>query len=334
VNQTSQSYQVTNSGSTTSFTYDANGNLTSDGTRTFTWDAEDRLISVTIGTHVSTLSYDGLSRRVEIVEADNGSTTSDTTFLWCGLALCEARDASTGTVLKRHFAEGVQDAGTAFFYTRDHLGTVRELTDSSNTVRARYDYDAGGRRTRISGDKDADIGYTNHYQHMPSGLLLAPFRAYDASLGRWLSEDPIGWAGGANRYAYVDGRPIVAVDPDGLQVTAALPFVPALVDAALDAAAAATVWTAATFEAWRTAQAIKAQQRKDDDQDFAHRQDFIKDQLRKRQEAKDELSRLERERDDAKQRNSRRRWQDQIDDLRDQIRGHERRLEKMGVCPL
>src|SRR5439155_8345041 len=60
-NAATKSYQVTTTGSTTSYTYDANGNLTSDGTRSFTWDAEDRLISVTIGTHVSTFGHHGLS---------------------------------------------------------------------------------------------------------------------------------------------------------------------------------------------------------------------------------------------------------------------------------
>jgi RHS repeat-associated protein len=214
-NLATKSYQVTTSGSTTSFTYDANGNLTSDGTRTFTWDAEDRLISVTSGTHTSTFSYDGLDRRVKILEADNGATTSDTRFVWCALAICEARDASS-TVLKRYLAEGVQDAGAAYFYTRDHLGSVRELTDSSNVVRARYDYDSWGRRTKVSGDKDADVGYTGHYQHVPSGLVLAPFRAYDPSLGRWINEDPIGFRGGHNFHQYVLANPISLIDPEGL----------------------------------------------------------------------------------------------------------------------
>ena len=214
-NQSTATYEVDQASASSVFTYDANGNLTSDGIRTFEWDAENRLVAVTIGTHVSTYTYDGLSRRVEIIEADNGSTTSDTKFIWCDLAICEARDSS-GTVLKRYFAEGVQDTGTAYFYTRDHLGSVRELVDSTGAVRARYGYDAWGRRTKVSGDKDADEGYTGHFQHTPSGLTLAPFRPYDGSLGRWISEDPIGLDGGLNLYAYVMGNPVVWDDALGL----------------------------------------------------------------------------------------------------------------------
>ena len=182
------------------------------------------MISVTVGTHVSTFTYDGLSRRVEMLETDNGSTTSDTKLVWCWLAICEARDSTGETVTYRYFAQGVQDNGTAYFYTRDHLGSVRELTDSTGTVRARYDHDAWGQRTKLSGDKDANVGFTGHHQHAASGLTLAPFRAYDANLGRWISEDPIGLEGGINAYGYVSDRPTTRVDPFGLEdsVTAAI----------------------------------------------------------------------------------------------------------------
>jgi RHS repeat-associated protein len=215
-NTATKSYQVSVGGSSATLTYDANGNLTSDGTRTLTWDAENRLISVTIGAHTSTFTYDGLDRRVRIAEADNGSTTSDTRFVWCGLAICEARDNSGTTVTKRYFAQGVQDNGTALFYTRDHLGSLRELTDTAGLVRARYDYDPWGRRIKISGDQEADVGFTGHSHHGPSGLVLTPFRVYDANVGRWTSDDPIGLAGGVNLYGYVGNRATAANDPLGL----------------------------------------------------------------------------------------------------------------------
>jgi RHS repeat-associated protein len=215
-NASTKSYQVTTSGSSATLTYDANGNLTSDGTRTLTWDAENRLISVTIGTHTSTFTYDGLDRRVGIVEADNGSTTSDTKFVWCELGLCEVRDSGGTTVTKRYFENGVQDGGIAYFYTRDHLGSVREVTDGLGAARARYDYDSWGRRTKISGDRDVEIGYTGYYQHVSSGLELAPLRAFDPALRRWISEDPIGLAAGTDRYAYVGNSPSGRIDPLGL----------------------------------------------------------------------------------------------------------------------
>jgi len=101
------------------------------------------------------------------------------------------------------------------YYARDHLGNLRELTDNSNVVRARYEYDPYGRRTKVSGNLEADWGFTGHYYHAPSGLHLAWFRAYDANLGRWISRDPIAEGGGLNVYAYANHDPVNYVDPDG-----------------------------------------------------------------------------------------------------------------------
>jgi YD repeat-containing protein len=72
---------------------DANGNLTADGTRTFEWDARNQLVAVTVGTHRSEFTYDGLQRRVRVVEKENGVTESDSKVLWCDRELCEERAA-------------------------------------------------------------------------------------------------------------------------------------------------------------------------------------------------------------------------------------------------
>jgi RHS repeat-associated protein len=54
------------------------------------------------------------------------------------------------------------------------------------------------------------------YMHGRSGLNLTMFRQYNSSLGRWLSRDPIGEAGGVNLYGYCFGDPISWIDPLGL----------------------------------------------------------------------------------------------------------------------
>jgi RHS repeat-associated protein len=80
-----------------------------------------------------------------------------------------------------------------------------------------YDYDPYGRYSiNSSGDSASDFRYTGHYYHEKSGLSLAPFRAYDADLGRWLSRDPIAESGGINLYGYCGGDPINYVDGSGL----------------------------------------------------------------------------------------------------------------------
>ena len=210
-------------GTDKNFSYDLNGNMTSDGARNFEWDAENRLIAVTIIAtgHRSEFAYDGLGRRVVIRELDVVSTvlteTSNKKYLWDGVEIAEERDTTGANVTKQFYAQGFVDSDlTKLYYTRDHLGSIRELTDSSQVVRARYDYDPYGRMTKISGDRDSFLGYTNMQWHMQSGLNLTMFRAYDPNVGRWISQDPIGELGGVNLYDYVVNNPISFGDELGL----------------------------------------------------------------------------------------------------------------------
>src|SRR6266568_5895809 len=127
---------VTGSGSKT-LVYDPNGNLTSDGTRMFEWDPLNRLTAVTSGTHRSEFTYNGLSQRVKIVEKENSAVTSTKQFVWCPGAAqpSEERDGSNN-VTKRFYPQGEQIGSTNYYYTRDHLGSIRELTDGSGAVQA------------------------------------------------------------------------------------------------------------------------------------------------------------------------------------------------------
>jgi len=179
--------------------------------------------AVSSGTQRSEFTYNGLSQRVKIVEKTNGAVTSTKQFVWCpgDPQPYEQRDGSNN-VTKRFYPQGEQIGGTNYYCARDHLGSIRELTDSSGAVQARYDYDPYGRRTKLSGNVDADFVFTGHYYHQLSGLHLALSRAYDAGLGRWISRDPIGEKGGINLYGYVFNNPISLVDPLGLLVDAYL----------------------------------------------------------------------------------------------------------------
>jgi RHS repeat-associated protein len=190
--------------------------------RTNEWDANDRLVAVNAGNRRTEFTYDGLSRMVAIRQLTNGSEASIRRFVWCGNAPCEERDA-VGAVTKRFFVHGTKvesgPSAGSYFYTRDHLGSVRELTDGSGIVRARYDYDPYGRRTRLMGDVAADFGFTGMFFATEASLSVTPFRTYDPELGRWLSRDPLGDAEvqeGPNLYAYVRNNPINATDPLGL----------------------------------------------------------------------------------------------------------------------
>ena len=202
-----------------SFTYDDNGNTLSDGVRTYQWDAENRLIKITKGADIYEFAYDGAYRRV--LEKLNGVVIKR--WVWDGTKIAEERMPDGTTTTRRYFTQGEQRIGGAdagiYFYTRDHLGSIRELTDSSAIVRAQYDYDPYGVRTKIAGNLECDLGFTGHYYHAGSNLHLTLFRAYDQETGRWLSSDPIGENGGLNLYAYVGGNPINRIDPLGLSDT-------------------------------------------------------------------------------------------------------------------
>ncbi len=163
-------------------------------------------------------------RRVRITEKNSsGGTIEEHFYLWDGLEIIEKRDAGTGNALRRYYPLGMKivsgsDAGD-YFYTFDHLGSIREVIDGNAFVVARYDYDPYGRVTQTSGTFKSDFLFTGHFYHEKSGLHLAPYRAYDAELGRWLSRDPLFMAEllpeGPGLYGYGPKNPINGFDPDG-----------------------------------------------------------------------------------------------------------------------
>jgi RHS repeat-associated protein len=104
----------------------------------------------------------------------------------------------------------------AYYYTRDHLGSVREMCSSTGAIVARYSYDPYGRTTLVSGSNLATKQYAGMYAHQTSGLNLTWFRAYDGNTGRWLNRDPLAEQGGLNLYGYVLDGPTYSVDSLGL----------------------------------------------------------------------------------------------------------------------
>jgi RHS repeat-associated protein len=108
--------------------------------------------------------------------------------------------------------------GLLFPIITDHLGTPREMFDSSGKLVWAASLSAWGRIQRIhtapSGD-DCPIRFQGQWFDEESGLHYNRFRFYDPALGRFLTPDPIGVAGGKNLYQYV-ANPVGGVDPLGL----------------------------------------------------------------------------------------------------------------------
>jgi RHS repeat-associated protein len=91
------------------------------------------------------------------------------------------------------------------YYLNDHQGSVRKLTDASGNVVNENTYDTFGTRT---GSATTRFGYTRREHDPDTGLMYYRARWYSPETGRFVSEDPIGFEGGINLYAYVENNPV------------------------------------------------------------------------------------------------------------------------------
>ena len=212
-------YQITlNSGSSTSLTFDANGNMTSDGTNSYSYDAENRLIEIVYpgSGNNSLFSYDPYGRNVQILEYVSSSLTSTKNFVWDGAQPDEARN-SAFTITAQYFALGQTISGTSYFYAKDHIGSIREMTNSGGSIQDELAYDSYGQPTTLQGSIAPDYQYGQYYFHAASSLNMMLNRLYSSRLGRFINRDPIEEAGGLNLYDYVENDPIEDIDPEGTQ---------------------------------------------------------------------------------------------------------------------
>jgi RHS repeat-associated protein len=239
-NTTSKQYSIVTAPETArTTTHDADGNMTSDGVRTYEWDTWSRLTKITWASgKTTTFHYNALGQRAKILHVD-GTTTRTEYFLYDGPGPIQRRTGGTSAsnTDRVYFSQGerrkVGSTWTNHFYTRDHLGSVREVLDTSGSLLARHDYAPYGERTtryEASGYEGTDFAFTGHFllpSPVPgqSEILLAHYRAYDPVLGRWLSQDPIREAGGINLYGYVGGRVVDWSDPLGLLPSVVMRYV-------------------------------------------------------------------------------------------------------------
>jgi RHS repeat-associated protein len=108
----------------------------------------------------------------------------------------------------------------------DNQGTVKDLVDNSGVVVNHITYDSFGKVVaQSSSGVDFRYGYTGREQDGETGLDYYRARYYDASNGRFISEDPLGFdAGDTNIYRYVGNSPTYHTDPSGLQSETSNPF--------------------------------------------------------------------------------------------------------------
>jgi RHS repeat-associated protein len=195
-------HQLTFGGTT--LTYDLNGNLTSDGTTTYTWNARNQLVAIT-GPVGASFVYDGAGRRQ--TKTVGGTATS---FLHDGLNPVQEQSGSnvanllTGLGIDEYYVR--TDTGGAQTFFTDALGSAVALTDATAAIAASYTYEAFG-ATAVSGTTGNGYDYTGR-ESDGTGLKYYRARYFHPQLQRLVSEDPIGFlAGDTNLYAYVSNTP-------------------------------------------------------------------------------------------------------------------------------
>ncbi len=214
-------------------TYDLDGNLSTDGRWTYTWDGENRLVTMTGNANVPSaarlkldFTYDYAGRRiVKKVSTWNGSAyvlQTTTKFLYDGWNIIAELDGNNSPVRKMlwglDLSGSIRGAGgvgglvalavvtnsTSHFPVYDGNGNlIGAVNASSGAVSARFEYGPFGEPIRVEGSAAAacPFGFSTKLADSESGFVYYGHRYYDASGGKWLQRDRIGEAGGLHLYA-------------------------------------------------------------------------------------------------------------------------------------
>lgn len=212
--------------------YDSRGNLTGDGTRTMSYDADNRLMQVVTGGTTVDYTYDFAHRLAKRVTS--GGSTSNNRYIydqnWNVLADLNGADGTTlikyihGPGIDEVLAQVGASAATTYYLFKDNLGsTTVAVRSSDEAVVQRYTYDEYGAvqvrdsaGTPVSSPPLTRYLFTGREFDVTTGLFNYRHRVYHPGLGRFLQPDPIGFEGGdVDFYNYVGNHPLSHRDPDG-----------------------------------------------------------------------------------------------------------------------
>ena len=192
--------------------YDSAGNQKVIGGYAFTYDAENRLTSSTIGGIAATYTYDGDGRRVT-----KTIPSATTAYVYDAFGQIAAEYSTAANPV----------AGTQYL-TADSLGSTRLVTNASGVAVACHDYlpfgeeiqaSLGARPSCYSGSDGVVRKFSGKERDSETNLDYFGTRYFSGAQGRFTSPDPGPYKledpQTFNRYAYVNNNPLKYVDPTG-----------------------------------------------------------------------------------------------------------------------
>lgn len=200
----------------TTVSYDADGNVLSDGSHTYAWDSSNKAITV----DTVNATYDALGR---MVEQNRSGTYTQFAYGPSGakLAILSGQTLQKGLLPLPGGGIAVYNSSGLLYYGHpDHLGSMRLGSTPSRTILFDLAFAPFGETYAASGTTDP--AFTGQRQDTVAGLYDFPERQYSTQ-GRWPAPDPAGLRSmhlsdpqTLNRYAYVRNNPLVFIDPQGL----------------------------------------------------------------------------------------------------------------------
>jgi len=220
------------------YQYDSNGNQISktdnltNQTTHYRYNSEQRLIKIELENTATQTSqiiaeyrYNPFGQRISKTAGGNTSY-----YLYSQEGLAAEYDETGQLIAEYHYqphsnwmtnpvfmrtSSNGHNINTILYYHNDHSGTPQALYTQQGALKWQATYSAFGEATITDNTVTQNLRFAGQYYDQETQLHHNYFRDYNPKTGRYLQTDPIGLAGGLNSYAYVNGNPIMYVDPRG-----------------------------------------------------------------------------------------------------------------------